>query len=609
MFWEILVAEWLEKQTLYDLLKEIVSACYDVFFSSTTYMPGATEVQNFASVVLNIHNILDVEDESYHPFLEVSDTMFEFAKTAVEMMHIPHGEEFDDARTYYKINISGYLMKVDKPELLQSLVNEMYESNLKKNNFVQAALSLDLLADTYQWDTSYFLPKCKAPEFPAQSEFKRKEALYKLIAANYVKGGKIEQAIDTYNDLLEAYKKYNFDLSGLGFCHGQLCKSYNAMESTGRLDSSYFKVSFIGLGFPTSVRGKEYIYEGMHFEHITSMNHRLTRLYPGSRLISNEDEAKKLAADPPFGKYIYTKTVTPAKSFAGNNHLTYMTRQYIDNKNLNVFVSHRRLPGSTNITNLWTEEVTYETELTFPTLMNRSEIKMSNSIRISPIKNAIKSLLEKNSELKGLEFWINRNLQEGIDPKSLSGTTMFGNLSRVLAGTVDSPVNGGVGQYRTFFTAVSHEPDYKENVVILKNSFADLIELLDNLLKLHQALLPAVLAPQHRVMVDLFCKNFESEIEQLELDVNATLDLQDYVDNLITSNMRSHRETTRHVDPELASLMGESTTSGSTRGDDVFSVNGSAGGTSIHSGSRPPSTLGSYSRYGPGGKRTLLNYK
>ncbi|GMF03860.1 unnamed protein product [Ambrosiozyma monospora] len=163
----------------------------------------------------------------------------------------------------------------------------------------------------------------------------------------------------------------------------------------------------------------------MAFEHITSINHRLTRLYPGSRIITNEDEARRLAANPPFGKYIYTKTVTPAKSLAENNNVTYMTRQYIDNKNLNVFVSNRRLPGSTNICNLWTEEVTYETELTFPTLMNTSEIKSSNTVKISPIKNAIKSLLEKNSELKSLAFLLNRNLKEGIDPKSIATTTMF----------------------------------------------------------------------------------------------------------------------------------------------------------------------------------------
>ncbi|GME84587.1 unnamed protein product [Ambrosiozyma monospora] len=433
MLWEIFVTEWTDKQDLFDIEQEIISGLYKILFSSDHYIPGATEIQNYSSYMLQLHAVLDPEDEAYHAILDIGNIMFDLEKTSVEMLSIPVGEEFDDARTFYKLHVAGLLMNIDKPEFLQSLINEMYESNLRKNNFVQAALSLELLANTYDWNNSYYLPACKAPKFSAQSEFKRKESLFRLMATNFVKGGKIEQAIDTYNELLEAYRNYNFDLSGLSFCHGELCKSYSAMESTGRLDSAFFKVSYIGLGFPKNLRGKDFIYEGLPFEHITSINQRLARLYPGSRVISNEDEAAKLAANPPVGKYIHSKTVTPAKSLAENSNITYMTRQYIDNKNLNVFVSNRRIPGSTNICNLWTEEVTYETELTFPTLMNRSEVKNKSIVKVSPIKNAIKSLLEKNSELKGLEFLLNRNLKEGIAPKSIAGTTMFSDLSRVLA--------------------------------------------------------------------------------------------------------------------------------------------------------------------------------
>ncbi|GME75258.1 unnamed protein product [Ambrosiozyma monospora] len=516
-------------------------------------------------------------------------------------------------------------MSVDMPELLQSLINEMYESNIAKKDYIQAALSLELLANIYDWNTSYYLTACEAPKFPAQSEFKRKEALFKLMAANFVKGGKIDQAIDTYSELLEAYQKYNFDLNGLSFCHGELCKLYAAMENNGRIDSSYFLMSFIGLGIPEYLRGKNYILEGSAFEHITSLNHRLARLYPGSRIIFNEDEAKRLAADPPFGKYIYTKTVTPAKSLAENNSLTFMTRQYIDNKNLNVFVSNRRIPGSTNICNLWTEEVTYETEMTFPTLMNMSEVKNSHTVKISPIKNAIKSLLEKNSELKGLEFLLNRNLKEGIDPKSITGTTMFSNLSRVLAGTVDSPVNGGVGQYRAFFTAVSSEPGYKEDVAYLKKCFANLIELLDRLLKLHQALIPGNLVEQHRAMVELFSKNFRNEIKELEIDVNATLNLEQFIDQLIKSNMRSHRQRNPH-ESEFDSLLGSfsegvDNVGDSSRGDDNSSIagysvhSGGSGSTSYTSYTRQTSSVSGSSYFGRSsssfqyGKRNILNYK
>ncbi|GME85719.1 unnamed protein product [Ambrosiozyma monospora] len=280
MTWDIFVTDWLENKNLLKTERGIVKSLYDIFFNSEGYFPAPAEALNFSSGMLQLHSEMDHDDEAYSTIIDYTQTIFGIITTAIDMMKIPLGEEFDDARTFHKVKVSGILMSVDMPELLQSLINEMYESNLSKNDFIQAALSLELLADTYDWNTAYYLERCEAPKFPAQSEFKRKEALFKLIASNFTKGGKIDQAIDTYNELLEAYQKYNFDLSGLSFCHGELCKSYAAMENTGRIDSSYFMVSYIGLGFPENRRGKDFIIEGMAFEHITSINHRLTRLYP-----------------------------------------------------------------------------------------------------------------------------------------------------------------------------------------------------------------------------------------------------------------------------------------------------------------------------------------
>ncbi|GMF03880.1 unnamed protein product [Ambrosiozyma monospora] len=217
------------------------------------------------------------------------------------------------------------------------------------------------------------------------------------MATNFIKGGKVEQAVDCYEELLEAYKNYNFDLTGLSYCYTELGKAFNALESVGRLESTFFKISYIGYGFPLSIRNKEFIMEGLPFEHITSVSHRIARLYPGSRMIANEDEAKRLFVDIPFGKYIYVKMVKPADSTA-DVKLSYMTKQYVDHKDMNTFISTRRIPGSTNISNLWTEEVTYETLLTFPTLMNISEVKSTIVVKLSPIKNAIKSILAKNTE-------------------------------------------------------------------------------------------------------------------------------------------------------------------------------------------------------------------
>ncbi|GMG56507.1 unnamed protein product [Ambrosiozyma monospora] len=196
--------------------------------------------------------------------------------------------------------------------------------------------------------------------------------------------------------------------------------------------------------------------------------------------------------------------------------------------------------------------------------MNRSEIKFTTTVKLSPIKNAIKALINKIEELSSLEFIIKQNLKDQIDPSTVANSSVFSSLSRNLAGTIDSPVNGGVGQYRAFFTSKPQPPptthfvfcstnnnadhdflesvsDYEEDLKYLHNSFNNLIILLNKLLKLHQAILPEEFKPQHQAMVELFNKNFHAEIKTLQLDTQSTLDLKKLLESLVSTNIYSRK--------------------------------------------------------------------
>lgn len=544
IFWSVIAAELVAKDNLFDLEKESVTCLYDLFANDTVYSPQSTEIQNLVSSFKNITTKMDTEDEAYMEVTKLVKTLSRYLASLSELKQVPTGEEFDDDRTFYRLNISSYLMNVDRPELFQSFICDMYETYLGKKNYVQAALSLELLANTWEWDIDTYLPECVKPKLPSQTAFKRKVDLFKVIANNFIKGNKLEQAVDIYTEMLEAYLKFNFDLLGLSFCHTELGKLYGELENVDRLESTFFKIAFIGLGFPESIRGKEFVYEGLPYEHITSVHSRLNRLYPGSRIISNEEEANKLLNESTIGRFLYIKTVTPKKeSYAGK--LSFMAKQYVDNKNLNTFVNIRRLPGATGITNLWTEEITYKTFMTFPTLMNRSEIKSTTVIKIPPIKNAVRSLMAKNDELSNFEFLINQNLKNNISLSSIASSTVFNSVSRVLAGTVDSPVNGGAGQFKVFFTndrsidVGESQEEYEEDCKKLKECYNDMCKLLNKLLKLHGLIIPDTLKPQHESLVALFSKNFKDEIAEMKLDVTTALNYNELMKSLISKNVHS----------------------------------------------------------------------
>ncbi|KAG7863143.1 hypothetical protein KL939_000462 [Ogataea angusta] len=519
ILWSMVVDEWLNKQSLEELQRLCIVAIYEIFHTEKSYSPGPEEIVGFISHLVNSIK-LDSEDEAYGPIMGLIEELSEYLENLNQLQKIPKGSEFDDDRMYYRLKLSQYLASVDRPEVFQSFVNDLYQSNLERGHYVQAALSLGLLADTYSWDPETELAACERPPLPKQTVFQRKEQLYKMIAANFVRGKRLEQAVDVYQELLRAYMAHNFDLRGLSFCHGELAKIYKALETVDRVESSYFRIEFVGTGFPDALRNKQYIYEGLAFEHITSMIQRLLRLYPGAHLINSEEELQKLKQSEPKGKYVHVKSVAPYKDMSADK-LSLRTKQYVDNKDLRQFQATRRIAGSTGIQDLWTEEVTYETYAPFPTLMNRSEIKKTTVTKLSPVENALRSLSARNESLEDLEYTLLQAIKRTEDHAHLSQSAIFGELSRVLAGTVDSPVNGGAGQYRVFFDKA--DKDGAEQAVEAK--FEQLVHNLYRLLRVHALLVPGSLLESHKSLVDLYGANFAPEIENLHLGVAELMDV------------------------------------------------------------------------------------
>lgn len=572
---------------LFLLEQRSVTALYDLFERRPCgYIPRTADIRDFDNGLRELlQERLDREDVAHGSVERYVTTIGAYLDSFVGLGSIPDDPEFDDDRTFYKIRISGFLLDVDRPELFQSFVSQMYSANLEKGNHAQAALSLQLLADTYDWNNNVYIKASTHPRLPRQTMFKRKAELYVLIAKQFSRAKKHVQAIEVYENLLEAYEKYNFDLDGLSACHGELSRLYSEYQLVDRLDPTFFKVSFIGSGFPESFRSKQFIYEGLPYEHITSISGRLTRLYPGSHVVGNDEEAARLfaLAEAPLGRFLHVKIVKPkpvsntlkssassqsdsrmsidtktnesttgesssrsrASSLAPHKQLSLAAQQFAESKDLNTFVSSRRLPGSKTALTLWTEESTYTSCLTFPTLMNRSEIEKTEVVRLSPIENAIRSLSQKQDELESIEALIEQNIRDGVSLKSISSSAMFGNLSRILAGSVDSPVNGGMGQFRVFYESdkehdmakANRQPvaRYKANALVLKQRLHDLIALLARLLKLHGMIVPAELHPQHQAMLELFASNFQREISDLHVDVFTSYDYHKLLQSLTAS--------------------------------------------------------------------------
>lgn len=598
VLWSIIASEIVIRGSIIDIEKECLVGLHHIY-ERNGYRPSEVEQQRFIDL-LTTTTRFDVEDEAFDKVHNFIESLEGFLGVLNDFNSVPVGPEFDDDRTFHNLTIKAHLKNANKPELFNSFINSMYERNIGRGDHVQAALSLELLASTHTWDHNTILGASLRPKFPQQSSFERREALYYMIADNYITGNRLERATDTYNELLDSYNQHTYDLKSFANVHNKLAKLYLDLESSDKLSPSFFRVAFIGAGFPKNIRGKEQIYEGLPFEHITSIHERLLKLYPGARIISDDAEAQKLKEKIQTGRYLHVSVVEPVNEISDRLFNTSIgVRQYARNKDLRFFSSLKKLPGATSVHDLWTEETTYETYLSFPTLMNRSEVKESRVVTLSPLENAIRTVVNRNNELIQTESSINHALKEKSDHSAF-----FIDLSRQLAGTVDSPVNGGVGQYRNFF----YDDEYRNDkhlftVKLLKEAFNELATILNRCLHLHGKIVPANMKSSQDALVDLYKNNFREEIENLNLTTNYESDYSHSISyHTSVSSPRTDRPNTSGVSTASAGYT-------STRLSRSPSRNSSTSGNSAPSTRNSVSNSGSKNVFNYRNKRTALNWK
>lgn len=523
IIWCTAINFWMAFGDLQPFLDICIPELYNAYQSGRLYVTDV-ELERFKLCWLYTAHI-PADDPSYLPIVTSMEEIFGFLHLISDAYKISDQEEFDNDRTAVHMEMFGYLLDANRPELFHKMVYDLFIHFIRRKDHVQAALCLELLANTYNWNPNDCLSCIPYPPLPEQSSFERKEYLYKESARNFAKGLKLEKALSIYKDLIAAYDQINYDLNGLAFVHGEISNLYTNLQTIDRLVPTYFKVSFSGFGFPNSLRNKRFIFEGLPFEHIMSMRNRLLKIYHGTTIVQAQERIDDLFMNSSMGRFIHVTSVEPQLEISEEyqtkgdkkNMVNNKIWMYIENRNLRTFSNSRRLPGATNVTDLWVDEYTYKTASTFPTLMNRSEIKEISQRKLSPLQNALRSLQIKIQELNGLENMCWKAIKEQGDYSEL-----FNELSRNLTGTIDAPVNGGMTQYREFLKPPMASQLEESDLNILTSAFDGLAIVLARCLILHQELLPSEnLMVSHKMLVTLFEKNFSPEIKSNNIDIEG----------------------------------------------------------------------------------------
>ena len=438
----MIISEWALSEDLVLIETEMI-ASLDVIFKNRPVTESIAQK-------LFIGELLDL----FEPIASQPDDVLwvaikELVTTVDELMDLlvaAHGDSTDTS--LHTLKLMDFMKDMQKEDIFIRYVHELAKEQTLSRNSTEAGLALQLHADLYAWDTKKIVPALANPSFPEQSAFDRKEALYFTIIQQFEDGKAWAPALALYKELAEQYEHTVYDFAKLARTQRSMGKINETIAKSDGHNFRYFRVLFRGMGFPPSMRDKQYIYEGPSTERMAAFTDRLQKQHPTAQVLSPSDPVTL------EGQYIEVSSVSPYRDLDHPVHLrsrlSPSIREHLLVSRPKQFTttSKRVTDGSNKLTDVRAEKIVYTTA-GFPSILRKCEILSSEVMQLTPIEVAIERTWRKTAELQGLEL----RAASGDDSSNTALTTALIQLLDVESHNSTSPA-----LYRDFLPQKRQKP-------------------------------------------------------------------------------------------------------------------------------------------------------
>eukprot|EP00462_Mataza_sp_D1_P022450 CAMPEP_0175145732 /NCGR_PEP_ID=MMETSP0087-20121206/14951_1 /TAXON_ID=136419 /ORGANISM="Unknown Unknown, Strain D1" /LENGTH=1762 /DNA_ID=CAMNT_0016430545 /DNA_START=76 /DNA_END=5364 /DNA_ORIENTATION=+ len=437
------------------------------------------------------------------------------------LLTIPDTTVHEDERTFVALEIMQYLFS-DKEKPIASNRKQIYTQYVQylvdlhnsMNNFVEAGITHLQQIRVLNWSDEIIGP---VKPYPAEAEKIRKEKLYREAITCFAKGEDFERAITLSNELLQYYQFQTYDYANVTRVLTDQASYFKSISTTDRFYPVYFRIVYYGDGFDDEIRDKEFVYRGDKLESIMDFTNRFKRKFEKAKILMSSDppspemvqefsqiisitklntvsfdEADQLlaskAAQIQSGQHTIGERISMPRGQPGEN-LPAMVKQYWNNSDLRVFEYSKAVQKAkekkpaNEFKDLWVNRFYVFTAECFPANRRRQQVIARHEVSLTPIENAINSMLDKTEELKKLTAKV-------LD--SPAGATDVGPLSMCLNGIIDAAVNGGTKLYIEAFLVpdfLTENPDvkFKDLQQELKDAIKTQVDSLDYSLDLFKS--------------------------------------------------------------------------------------------------------------------------
>jgi dedicator of cytokinesis protein 3 len=395
----MIVSEWTLSEDLSVIQTEMID-CLDRLFKSKPLTESILQ-KLFINELLSLFDTLgQVEDDPLYAALkELIATTDEF----LDLLVAVHSTDVTGEASHmiYRLRLMEFLRDMQKEEIFIRYVHQLAQLQDDARNPTEAGLALRLHADLYDWDPTKIVPPLIDPEFPTQSQFDRKEKIYFDIIKHFEDGEAWSSALSAYQELQKQYQNNVYDFPKLARTQRAIATVYETISKSDKLVPKYFRVVYKGMGFPPSLRDKEFVYEGSPTERTTQFTDRMQEQHPSAQIVTSGD------VEDVEGQFLQISALSPHRDL--ENHVFQRARvpQAVRDYLLSTNPEHFSVTSKRNtlgpVTEHSAEKIIYKTLEPFPTILRRSEIVSVDRIHLSPVQTALERIIRKTAEMVVVE--------------------------------------------------------------------------------------------------------------------------------------------------------------------------------------------------------------
>uniref|UniRef100_A0A3B5AFA0 Dedicator of cytokinesis 5 n=1 Tax=Stegastes partitus TaxID=144197 RepID=A0A3B5AFA0_9TELE len=413
-------------------------------------------------------------------------------------------DESPEHRMSCTVNVLNFYKEKKREDIYIRYLYKLRDLHLDCENYTEAAYTLLLHAELLEWSDKpcapHLIPR-DGQHVWTQQELK--ERLFQEIICYLDKGKMWEKAIELGKQLAKMHESHMFDFMELSQLLKKQAQFYENIMHAMRPQPEYFAVGYYGLGFPSFLRNKMFIYRGKEYEWLEDFSLKLLSQFPNAvRMTSTAPPEDNISNSS--GQYIQCFTVKPVLTVphqfkdkgVPEQILNYYRTNEVDQFQYSRPFRKGEKDPDNEFATMWIERTTYITAYRFPGILKWFEVKSVSVEEISPLENAIETMEMANEKLSNL-------VQQQACDRSLS----INPLSMMLSGIVDPAVMGGFSNYeKAFFTDtyIHEHPDDHERIEVLKHLIALQIPLLADGIRIHGEKTTEQLKPLHNRLVTCF---------------------------------------------------------------------------------------------------------